>query len=126
MALNHAAPEEVVDLRPLGPQLAGARTRAIVRAPVFEGVHLVVQAGMEIPSHKVAGPITLHCIERQAALGLSNGTVGMRAGDWVHLECGAPHSVTGVKDTSMLLTILFMGNHPGSDATADNVEEPDD
>ncbi len=126
MALNHASPGEVVDLRPLGPQLVGARTHAIVRTTSFEAVRLVVPAGTEIPSHKVAGAITLYCIEGQAELGLSNGTVKMRAGDWVHLEGGAPHSVKGVEDTSMLLTILFMDNHSGSDETADNAEEADD
>lgn len=123
MALNHAAPGEVVDLRPLGPQLAAATTRAIVRAPGFEAVRLVVPAGTEIPSHKVAGAITLYCIEGHARLGLSNGTVDMRAGDWLHLECGAPHSVKGVEDTSMLLTILFPRTHPDSDDTANNSEK---
>jgi len=120
MALNHAAPGEVLDLRQLGPQLAATRTRAIVRTPDFEAVRLVVPAGTEIPSQKVAGPITLYCIEWQAKLGLSDGTVDMRADDRLHLEGGAPNSVTGIEHTLLLLKIPFLGNQPRSDETAEN------
>lgn len=120
MALRHAAPGEVVDLQPLGAQLAAAKTHAIVRTLNFEAVRLVVPAGTEIPSHRVAGAITLYCIEGHAQLDLEDGTVEMRAGDWLHLEGGALHSVKGVEDTSMLLTILLVDTHPTSDDPANN------
>ena len=126
MALRHAAPGEVVDLRPMGSQLSAAKTHAIVREPYFEAVRLVVPAGTEIPSHRVAGAITLYCIEGHAQLNLDDGTVEMRAGDWLHLEGSAPHSVKGVEDTSMLLTILFVATHSDSDGMADNADEEDD
>lgn len=123
MALKHAAPGEVVDLRPLGPRLAAGKTRAIVRTASFEAVRLVVPAGTEIPKHKVPGPITLQCIEGHVRLGLTDGTVELRAGDWVHLEGGAPHSVKGIEDTSMLLTILFEGNQMALDQVADETAD---
>jgi len=107
MALKHAAPGEVVDLRPLGPHLSAARTHAIVRTSSFEAVRLVVHAGVEIPSHRVPGQITLQCIEGHAQLGLSSGTIDLRAGDWAYLDGNAPHSMTGIEDASLLLTILF-------------------
>lgn len=107
MALKHAEPGEPVKLGPLGPQLAAAKTSAIVRTPSFEAVRLVVMAGTEIPSHKVPGQIMLHCIEGHAQLGLPAGTIDLRAGDWVYLEGGEPHSVKGIEDASLLLTILF-------------------
>jgi quercetin dioxygenase-like cupin family protein len=109
MALKHADPGEVVDLRPLGDRFATARTSAIVRTGSFETVRLVVPAGTEVPPHKVGGEITLHCIEGHARLGLESGTVDLRAGDWVFLEGGEPHSLKGIEDTSLLLTILFDG-----------------
>jgi quercetin dioxygenase-like cupin family protein len=109
MALKHAGPGEVVDLRPLGDDMGGAKTRAIVRTRSFEAVRLVVPAGTEIPSHRVEGEITLHCIEGHARLGLADGTVDLRRGDWVYLAGGTPHSVHGIEDASLLLTILFDG-----------------
>jgi quercetin dioxygenase-like cupin family protein len=107
MALHHAKPGEVVDLRPLGGGLATARTSAIVRTPSFETVRLVLLAGREIPTHKVPGRIMLHCIEGRVQLGLPDATPELRAGEWLYLEGDVPHSVKGIKDASLLLTILF-------------------
>jgi quercetin dioxygenase-like cupin family protein len=109
MALKRADPGEVVDFRPLGDRIATVKTSAIVRTGSFEAVRLVVPAGTEIPSHKVGGEVTLHCIEGHAQLGLAGGAVDLRAGDWVYLEGGEPHSVKGIRDASLLLTILFDG-----------------
>lgn len=107
MALKHATPGEVVDLRPLGPRLSPARTHAIVRTSSFEAVRLVVPAGVEIPSHKVPGRITLQCIEGHAQLVLTDETIDLRSGDWIYLDGNEPHSVEGIENTSLLLTILF-------------------
>lgn len=97
MALRHAEPGEVVDLRPLGECVGAAKTSAIVRTGSFEAVRLVVPAGTEIPSHKVGGEITLHCLKEHAQLGLSAGPIDLRAGDGVYLQGGEPHSVTGLR-----------------------------
>lgn len=115
MALKHARPGEVVDLRPLGPRITAAKTSAIVRTSSFEMVRLVVPAGTVIPSHKVSGQITLHCVEGHVQVGLTGNTLDMKAGDWIYLEGCAPHSVKGIEDASLLLTILFDGggNEPG-------------
>lgn len=109
MALKHAESGEVVNLGPLGHQFVAAKTSAITRTPSFEAVRLVVPAGTKIPSHKVSGQITLLCIEGHARLGLLGSTIDLRAGDWVYLEGDEPHSVTGIEDASLLLTILFDG-----------------
>ena len=55
MALQHAKPGKVVELRPLGQRLAEAKTSAIVRTPSFDAVRLVVAAGTKIPTRKVPG-----------------------------------------------------------------------
>jgi quercetin dioxygenase-like cupin family protein len=110
MALKRAAPREVVSLQPFGAALSGARTAAIVKTAAFEAVRLVVGKGSVIPSHKVPGHSTLHCIEGRVRLGLEGGDLDLRAGDWVYLEGGEPHSVAGVEDSSLLLTILFDGS----------------
>jgi len=112
MAIRHASAGEVVDLYPLGPGLIRARTSAITKSELFEAVRLVVRAGMEIKSHAVAGPITLHCLEGRAVLGLPNSEIELSTGQWVFLEGGEPHSVRGIEDSSLLLTIIF---HSGSE-----------
>ncbi|MEW4468419.1 cupin domain-containing protein [Parasphingorhabdus sp. JC815] len=107
MALHHAKPNEIVDLAPLGPALTDATTTAITKTDQFEAIRLIVPAGTIIPQHKVDGAITLHCLEGHVELGLDNSSIELTANDWVYLEGGAPHSVKGVKDSSLLLTILF-------------------
>ena len=108
MALKHAKPGDIVDLSPLGPRLETFRTAAIVKTEAFEAVRLVVRAGDTIPAHKVAGPIMLHCLEGRAVIGLGDGEVELGSNDWILLEGGEPHSVRGVENSSLLLTIIFV------------------
>lgn len=107
MALQHAAPGDVVNLRPLGDRLREIRTHAIAKTVSFEAVRLVVPAGRTIAEHKVAGPIMLHCLEGRVELGLAGNVLSLGAGDWTYLEPGEKHSVRGIDDSSLLLTILF-------------------
>lgn len=107
MALQHAKPGEIVHLQPLGDKLKEARTTAITKSDSFEAVRLVVRAGSEIPPHKVSGNITLHCLEGRVSLGLTQSIIELNAGDWIYLDGGEAHSVKGIEDSSLLLTILF-------------------
>ena len=107
MAQPHAKPGEIVDLRPLGPRLADTKTTALIKTAHFEAIRLIVRADAEIPSHEVAGSMMLHCLEGHIHLGLARSRVELRAGDWLYLEGGEIHSLKGVQDSSLLLTILF-------------------
>jgi quercetin dioxygenase-like cupin family protein len=107
MAIHHASPGEVVDLRPLGEALSRARTTAIVKSEAFEAVRLIVHAGTEIDAHQVPGPIMLHCLEGRVILGLDATSLELSAGQWIYLDGGAKHSVRGIENSSLLLTILF-------------------
>jgi quercetin dioxygenase-like cupin family protein len=107
MALHHARAGEVIDLRPLGDDLKHAGTKAIVKTDLFETVRLVVHEGMDIDEHDVDGPIMLHCLEGNVNLGLAGSNVSLRAGQWMYLEGGVRHSVRGIEESSLLLTILF-------------------
>ena len=108
MAIHHAKAGEIIDLQPLGPALKDAKTTAIVKSETFEAVRLIVHAGANIAAHQVRGAIMLHCLEGRVRLGLSNSALELSAGQWMYLEGGASHSVTGIEDSSLLLTILFM------------------
>lgn len=107
MAQPHAKTGKIVDLRPLGTQLRAARTTALIKEKHFEAIRLIVHEGVEIPPHAVAGNIMLHCLEGQVILGLSSGDNILKEGDWIYLDGGEPHSVKGIVDSSLLLTILF-------------------
>lgn len=107
MAMEHAKAGEIVDLRPLGAGLKEANTKALVKSETFEAVHLIVKAGRNIADHQVPGAITLHCLEGRVRLGLTDCELELSAGGWIYLEGGTKHSVKGIEDSSLLLTILF-------------------
>jgi quercetin dioxygenase-like cupin family protein len=107
MAQPHAIPGHIVDLRPLGAQLRGAKTIALVKEKHFEAIRLIVHEGSEIPPHAVVGNIMLHCLEGQVILGLPSGEIMLEEGDWVYLCGGNLHSLKGIVDSSLLLTILL-------------------
>ena len=106
MAMPHAQPNEVVDLRPLGPRLAGSKTTALVKTKQFEAVRLVLPEGGHIPAHSVTGQVTFMCIEGHVTLHAETD-ISLQAGDWVYLDCGAPHSLSALQASSLLLTIHF-------------------
>lgn len=107
MAQHHARSGEIIDLRPLGEDLLSKQTVAIVKTKGFEAIRLVIPSGKEIPAHKVAGDITLHCLEGRITLGVLDAELQLSAGDWIYLEGGASHRLKAIEDASLLLTILF-------------------
>lgn len=118
MAMRRVSSAEVFDLGPLGSGLKDARTTAIVKTEMLEAVRLIVHAGVEIKTHKVDGPVTLHCLEGRATLSLLDTARELSDGQWLYLEGKAPHSIKGIEDTSLLLTILFLpGSHTEKSGT---------
>jgi quercetin dioxygenase-like cupin family protein len=110
MALHHATSGEVIPLQ------ASIGTTALVKTPSFETIHLVVKAGESIQAHKVAGAMTLYCIDGAVAVELGGKAVPMGTGHWLYLDPGVPHALRGEADSTLLLTILF--DH----ATGDSVD----
>jgi quercetin dioxygenase-like cupin family protein len=107
MAIDHARPGEVIDLRAPGTGLKDARTTAIVKSRHFETIRLIVHGRAEIPAHQVAGDVILHCLEGRVLVGVAGSGLDLPAGHWVHLDGGALYSVKGIEDSVLLLTIIF-------------------
>ena len=107
MAIPHAQPGEVVDVRPLGSALASAQTQTLFRAEQVEVIRLVVPAGKEISEHKAKGEITVQCLEGRVTFTAFGKTQNLEAGKLLSLPTGEPHSVKGIENASLLLTILL-------------------
>jgi len=67
MAIQHAEPGEVVDVRPLGKALAGSKTTTLVKTDRLEIIRLVVTAGKEIATHSAPGELIVQCLEGKIA-----------------------------------------------------------
>ena len=107
MAIPHAKPGEIVDVRPLGSALASAQTKTVVRAEQVEVIRLVVPAGKDIAEHKAKGEIVMYCLEGKVAYTAFGKTQNLEAGTLLYLPTGEPHTVKGIENASLLLTILL-------------------
>ena len=110
MAIPHAQPGELIDVRPLGSALPGAQTTTLVKADGLEVIRLVVPAGREIKTHTAPGPMTLQCVEGRVAFTTMGRTLDLSAGQMVHLASGEAHALRGVEDSSLLLTLVLKQN----------------
>lgn len=107
MAITHAQPGEVVDIRPLGSELANAQTRTLFKTKHLELVRMVIPAGKEIPEHKAPHEIIVQCLEGRIAFTALGKTTELEPGQLLYLNGDEPHSLKGIEDGSLLLTILL-------------------
>ncbi|WP_439629420.1 cupin domain-containing protein [Gemmata sp.] len=107
MAVAHARPGEVIDVRPLGPALATASTGTLLKTEKVEVIRLVMAAGKALAEHKARGEITVQCLEGKIAFTALGRTHDLAAGQMLYLPAGEPHSVRCLEDASLLLTVVL-------------------
>jgi len=107
MAIPHASPGDVIDVRPLGPALAGGRSHALFKSSDLEVIRLVLPAGEGIPPHSVAGEITLQCIEGRIAFDCDSGARELGPGQLIHCAADEIHGLHAIEHSSLLLTIAL-------------------
>ncbi|WP_113519478.1 cupin, partial [Escherichia coli] len=73
MATPHAAPGELIDVRPLGAALQQAKSVALIRSTHLEVMRLVLPTGGRIPVHQAPGEITVQCLEGVLKFGMNSG-----------------------------------------------------
>lgn len=114
MALPHAQPLDIIDVRPLGAGLLAAVTHSLLKTPTLQLMRVVLPAGHGLPEHHVAGAITVHCLEGEAEVATPSRQCRLSAGQLVMLDGGEPHAVTALTDTSLLVTVLLLGHAPSA------------
>lgn len=107
MAIHHAHPGEPIDVQPLGARLPTAKTSALFKSADLEVMRLVLLAGKSLPPHKVAGEITIQCIEGRLDVTAGGIAHALAAGQLLYLAGGVVHGVTAVVDSSALVTIAL-------------------
>lgn len=107
MALPHAQPGQAIDVRPLGGALSGTTSAALFKSDDLEVIRLVLPAGKSLPPHKVAGEITVQCIEGRIDVGAEGRSHVLAAGELLYLRGGVMHGVLALEDASALVTIAL-------------------
>jgi len=112
MAIPHAKPAELIDVSALGSNLKGAQTTTLVKTDSLEVIRLVLPAGKELKPHEVPGEITVQCLEGKVAFCAGDSECELMAGKLLYLAGSAQHSLRGVEDASLLVTILLKQKAP--------------
>ncbi len=111
MAIPHIQSGEVIHLS-LGTALSGSKTTTLVKTTDLELIRLIVPAGKVIPLHKAPGEITVQCLEGRVAFTAEGKTQELTAGQLLYLTAGEPHALTGLEDSSLLVTLLLPKGKP--------------
>jgi len=106
MALPHAQSGQIIDISPLGSGLRSAVSTALFKADDLEVMRLVLLSGKGIPPHKVAGEVTIQCIEGVVEVS-SDEVQTLEAGKMMYLRGDEVHSLRAIEDASMLVTIFL-------------------
>lgn len=107
MAIAHAVSGRPVSVLPYGAGLGQQQSTALFKTDRLEVMRLVLPRGKSMPTHKVAGVITVQCLEGVIDFASDDGNQQLRAGDLVYLDGGVAHSLAGVEDASALVTIVL-------------------
>jgi nucleotide-binding universal stress UspA family protein/quercetin dioxygenase-like cupin family protein len=102
-----AQPGDILDVRPLGPALAAARTKTLARSEGLEVVRLVVRAGEEVPGRKAEGVLVVSCLEGRVTFTALGKAQALQAGGLLYLPAGEPYALRGVVGASLLLTTFL-------------------
>ncbi len=116
MSTSDAKPCQVVNVRPLGTELSRAKTTTLLKTNAMQLIRLIVPAGKEISSHEASGEVLVQCLEGRVGFTAGGKTHELSAGQLLYLSCGEPHSLRGIENSSLLVTILSSKSMPEFDA----------
>lgn len=112
MALHHAKPGEILDVRPLGSDLREAINVTLLRSEHLQVFRVVLPRGEEFSDHAVPGEITVQCLEGVIDFRIGKDKVQRLApGQLLYLDGGQPHALKALEDASVLVTI-YHPRHP--------------
>ncbi len=114
MAIPHARPGDVVDVRPLGARLQQTVTHALIKTRSLELMRIVLRAGQALPPHDVHGEVTIHCLEGRVRVPAAVAQPELNAGELVLLPARDLHGVEALEDCSLLVTVQLPQGQPGS------------
>jgi quercetin dioxygenase-like cupin family protein len=99
MAIPHASPGEVINVRPLADTLASSKTRKLIKTPHIEVIRMVLPACKVLAEHKAPGEITVQCLERRVTFRTTGQKKELRSGDLLYLSAEDAHSVESIEDS---------------------------
>jgi quercetin dioxygenase-like cupin family protein len=107
MAIPHASSGQIVDILAGNGALPSPHSYALFKSDQLEVMRVVLPAGRSFPPHRVAGEITVQCLEGRIEISVDGATQVLRTGQLMHLAGGVLHGLVGLEDASALVTIVL-------------------
>jgi len=107
MAIPHARSGQIVDILAADGKLPSANSFALFKSEQLEVMRVVLPAGKAFPPHRVAGEITVQCLEGRLDVSVDGASQELRPGQLLHLAGGVLHGLVGLEDSSVLVTIVL-------------------
>lgn len=103
-------PAQPLDVAPFGARLTGARSVVLFKAEDLEVIRIVLRKGQALPPHRVAGSVSLQCLEGSLEVMLGQNFHKLQRDQLIHLPLGLPHAVRALEDSSALVSIVLCGD----------------
>jgi quercetin dioxygenase-like cupin family protein len=113
MALPHARPLDIVNVRPLGDKLIDAFSTSLLKTSRLQLQHLVLPARQDQPEHHVADECCIHCLEGDVEVVMPGGSRRLGPGQLVVLPAGQRHGLRARTDSAVLVTLLLSHGDAG-------------
>lgn len=110
MAQRKIEPGEVINLYSLTDDMPENATLALMKTSDMEAIRMVLPKGKEINEHNVDGEVSVQCLEGKTEFTVEGKKHVLSSGDWLYLSRNQPHSLRAIRDTILLVTILFIGD----------------
>jgi quercetin dioxygenase-like cupin family protein len=107
MAIPHAASGQIVDILSTEGALPSPKSFALFKSDQLEVMRVVLPAGKAFPPHRVAGEITVQCLDGRIDFSIDGVSQILCAGQLLYLEGGVLHGLVGLEDSSALVTIVL-------------------
>ena len=107
MALPHARSGQIVDILAGDGTLPAPGSFALFKSAQLEVMRVVLPAGKAFPPHRVAGEITVQCLEGRIDVSVDGASQELRPGQLMHLDGGVLHGLVGLEDSSALVTLVL-------------------
>lgn len=106
MAIHHAKPGELVDLNKWPADVEAEQSHTLINTDSVQLSRIVLEKGKTLPEHTIDSPVIIQCISGLLELRTTRATQSIGPGQLVHLRADDPHSIAGLDDSIVLLTIL--------------------
>ncbi len=107
MAIPHVVSGEPVSVLPPANAPGDRQTVALFKTAELEVMRLVLAKGKSMPAHKVAGDITVQCLQGSICFNSEGKDQTLAEGDMLYLAGGVVHSLTAIDDACALVHMVL-------------------